>query len=373
MKLKGKTIRLLPGGRVLVGYLTRELLGKIFATAAVIIALMEVLALLEQVTEIMGRHLGLSGVLYYAVIRLPLLFGNAMPLAVLIGALITLLQLTISNEISILRAAGLSTPGLFRLFLPAILGLGVLCVVVDDQVVPRSEIAQARWWNATNPSPTGVSRDVWFRTGMTLVNIQGIAKGGRELHDVTLYRRDNNGQVEKVLHLPKVSYFINRWSGYPDHVLTVISPTRVEQLDPGSDTRLVLDWPRTLTPDLVLQLALDTPQSILTMMQVLDNDFPSSQSPAFFMTEILGRIMLPLTFTVMLLLAIPVVYIPPRAGTRSWLPIWCLGAGLLFVVFQGLLRALGNAGTLPSLVAVFVGIVIFILGVVTVLLRIEER
>ncbi|MCE2576963.1 LptF/LptG family permease [Komagataeibacter sp. FNDCR1] len=364
---------LLPGGSVLVGYLTRELLSKVFATAAVIIALMEVLALLEQVTEIMSRHLGLSGVLYYAVIRLPLLFGNAMPLAVLIGALITLVHLTSSNEISILRAAGLSTPGLFRLFMPAVLGLGLLCVAVDDQLVPRSEIAQARWWNSTNPSPNGVSRDVWFRTGMTLVNIGGVAHGGRELHDVTVYRREDDGSLQKVIHLPTVRYFINRWSGVPDHSLTVLSPTRVEQADNTDETRLVLDWPQALTPDVLLQLSENTPLSISTMLRVLRNEFPSSQSPAFFMTEILGRIMLPLTFTVMLLLAIPVVYIPPRAGTRSWLPVWCLGAGLVFVVFQGLLRALGNAGTLPSVVAVFVGIVIFILGVVTVLLRIEER
>ena len=364
---------LLPGGGVLVGYLTRELLSKTFATAAVIIALMELLALLEEVTEIMSRHLGLSGVLYYAVIRLPLLFGNAMPLAVLIGALITLVQLTSSNEISILRAAGLSTAGLFRLFMPAVLGLGILCVVVDDQVVPRSEVAQARWWNSTNPAPNGVTRDVWFRTGMTLVNVGGVAHGGRELHDVTVYRRDDEGGLQKVIHLPTVRYFINRWSGAPDHSLAVLSPTRVEQVDTQDDTRLTLDWPRALTPDVALQMSENTPLSITTMMRILHNVFPSSQSPAFFMTEILGRIMLPLTFTVMLLLAIPVVYIPPRAGTRSWLPVWCLGAGLVFVVFQGLLRALGNAGTLPSVVAVFVGIVIFILGVVTVLLRIEER
>lgn len=362
----------LASGTVLLGYLSRELLAKVFTTAIIVVALMEILALLEQVTEIMDRHLGLSGVLYYAVMHLPLLFGNAMPIAVLIGALLTLLQLTTSNEISIMRAAGLSTPGLIKLCLPTIIGLGVLCGVVNDQITPRSEQHLAEWWNASTPDAATTWHNYWLRTHDDLIRFNYLSHGGQVLGGVSVYHRDHQSLLQKVTTLSDVHYVHGHWYGTPTRVVSVISPTHVELLDtPEQSVRL--DWPDTLTPGYVMQITVSLTQSIGTMLAEQNDTTPSSQSPSFFITEILGRIMLPVTFAVMLLLAVPVVYIPPRAGTRSWLPIWCLGAGLLFVVFQGLLRALGNAGTLPSLMAIFVGILIFILGVITVLLRIEER
>lgn len=360
-------------GTVLLGYLSRELLTKVFTTAVIVVSLMEILALLEQVTEIMHRHLGLSGVLYYGVMHLPLLFGNAMPIAVLIGALLTLLQLTTSNEISIMRAAGLSTPGLIKLFLPTILALGVLSGIVDDQLTPRSELALARWWNETTPGAINNWHNYWIRSHDDVININYLDHGGAHLKNVTIYHRDHQSLLQKVTTLSDMHYEHGHWYGTPSRILSVISPARIDLLDtpPGQTVRV--DWPPSLTPDHIIQLTISFTQSVGTMLDEQRGTLASSQSPSFFMTEILGRIMLPVTFTVMLLLAVPVVYIPPRAGTRSWLPIWCLGAGLLFVVFQGLLRALGNAGTLPSLMAICVGILIFILGVITVLLRIEER
>ena len=363
----------LASGTVLLGYLSREMMGKVFATALIVVSLMEILALLEQGTEIMHRHLGLYGVFYYAVMRLPLLFCNAMPIAMLIGALLALMQMTTSNEIAIMRAAGLSTPGLIKLFLPTTIMLGLLCGLVNDQITPRTEQALAQWWNATMPDALDESHNYWIRSGNDLLNIHFMGNGATELKDVTVYHRDHESLLQKITTLDTVRYVHGHWYATPVRVLSVLSPTHVDQLDiqPGPSTRL--DWPDTLTPGYITQLTTSFTQSIGTMLAEESGNLPSSQSPSFFLTEILGRIMLPVTFTVMLLLAVPVVYIPPRAGIRSWLPVWCLGAGLLFVVFQGLLRALGNAGTLPSLMAIFVGILIFILGVITVLLRIEER
>ncbi|GAN88170.1 LptF/LptG family permease [Komagataeibacter intermedius] len=363
----------LASGTVLLGYLSRELLSKVMTTTIIVVALMEILALLEQVTEIMHRHLGLTGVLYYAVMHMPLLFGNAMPIAVLIGTLLTLLQLTTSNEISIMRAAGLSTPGLIKLLLPTVIALGVLCGIVDDQITPRTEQALAQWWNATSPNAPNDWRNYWIRAHNDLININFLSAGGAMMKQVTVYHRDHRNLLQKVTTLADVHYIHGRWYGTPTRVLSVVSPTRVDLLDTPPGQSIRLDWPASLTPEYLIQLTVSYTQSINTMLEEQRGALPSSQSPSFFLTEILGRIMLPVTFTVMLLLAVPVVYIPPRAGTRSWLPIWCLGAGLLFIVFQGLLRALGNAGTLPSLMAIFVGILIFILGVITVLLRIEER
>jgi lipopolysaccharide export system permease protein len=134
-----------------------------------------------------------------------------------------------------------------------------------------------------------------------------------------------------------------------------------------------LAWPTSLQPATMMRLSAGAlPLSAHAMLSSLQGRLPSGQPPSYYLTGIVERLTLPLFFIVMISIALPVIYIPPRTGTRSMAPVWCLGAGLSFIVFQGLLRALGNAGTLPAFLAVGPGIAIFALGVGTVLLKMEE-
>ncbi|MBB2155983.1 LptF/LptG family permease [Gluconacetobacter diazotrophicus] len=365
-----------PIGGVLTRYLTRELAGRILTAGAILLALMEILALLEQLTPILERHQGLRGALYFMALHAPLLLGSIFPLAVLIGSLVMLVHMTTASEIAILRAAGLTTPALVRLMLPAVLGLGLAATLIDDQVTPRAELALARWWNLTDPHPEA-GRSFWFRSGTTLVDVGYVAQGGRELGMVDVYGRDGSGRLSRVAHLGGAHYANGEWTGTDARSLTVLPseviPAPAEPAAEAAGPMRGVGWPAGLRPDDMVRLSMDTPPlAASTMVAMMRDRAPSTQPPAALRTALLGRALTPLTFMVMLLLAIPVVYIPPRSGTRSWLPVWCLGAGLLFVVFQGLLQALGNAGSLPALAATLPGIVIFTFAVSALMLRIEE-
>lgn len=361
-----------PTRHVLLGYLTRELLGRILTTAAILLALMEVLALLEQLTPILERHQGARGIAYYMLLHAPLLVGGTLPLAVLIGSLVLLIQMTTGSEIAILRAAGLTTAALTRLMLPAILALGVAGAVVDDQITPRAERALASWWNRTDPHPES-GHGFWFRSGMTLADIGYVAQGGATVVHADLYQRDPNGRLLRTVHLNTLRYAHGTWTDDGGRSLEPTGATvRTATLTPAPAQSH--GWPAGLRPTDMIRLSMDTPPlSVATIIAILRGHAPASQPAAALRTALLARLLTPFSFAVMLLLALPVVYIPPRSGTRSWLPVWCLGAGLLFVVFQGMLRALGNAGTLPAPAATLPGIVIFTLAVCALVLRIEER
>lgn len=361
-----------PTRHVLIGYLTRELVGRILTTAAILLALMEILALLEQLTPILERHQGAGGVIYFMALHAPMLVSSALPLAVLIGSLILLVQMTTASEIAILRAAGLTTLGLARLMLPVVLALGVAGALADDQLTPRTELALARWWNRTDPHPEA-GRSFWFRSGMTLIDIGYVARGGATLSSVDLYQRAPNGRLLRTIHLNTLRYTKNAWL---DNGGLSLEPTgatvRTTALPPAPAQ--AHGWPAGLRPADMIRLSMDSPPlSTATTIAILRGRMPAAQPAATLRTALLTRVLTPFSFAVMLLLALPVVYIPPRSGTRSWLPVWCLGAGLLFVVFQGMLRALGNADTLPAPVATLPGIVIFTLAVCALVLRIEER
>lgn len=354
---------------VLLRYLSGVLFSRVMFSSAILVGLMEILALLEQTTPILQRHLGVAGILTYAGMRLPFLMSGALPLGVLIGALLMLTQMTLASEMAILQASGLSMWGLYKRLVPATLLVGALGIVLDDQVTPRSEQALAAWWNRTDPHPED-GHAFWFHEGGRLAHVRYVADGGNMLAHLDLYTRTPEGLLQETLHAERADY--THAHGWQLHAITrvQIDQQKAQRL-PAEDS---MPWQTTLHPwDFIRLSAENPPLSSGTIIGMLRGRLPSDSSSGFLQAGLLERFLRPAAMMVLLLLAMPVIYIPPRTGTRSWVPVWCLGAGLLFIIAQGLLRAMGNAGLLPPPVATIPGLIIFTLGAVTALLRNEAK
>ncbi|MFT8367121.1 MAG: LptF/LptG family permease [Acetobacter papayae] len=352
---------------ILLRYLSVTLFVRVMICCSVLVGLLEVLALLEQTTPILQRHLGVQGLMLYVGLRLPFLLSNTLPFAVLIGALVMLTQMTLASETAILRAAGLSTLGFYLRLAPITLVLGFMGVMIDDQIAPRSELALAIWWNRTDPTPEN-GHAFWFRDTSRIVHVGYAADGGARLGEVDIYTRDMEGRLTGTLHAAQASHtpaggwILHDVSGLSVHNL-------VAQAQP---TQANVPWAMNLPPAEIIRLAADRPPiSTRLMIERLLGHVPSNDTPAYLKAGLLERLMRPISLLVLLLIAMPVLYIPPRTGSRSWLPVWCLGSGLLFIVTQGLFRAMGNAGLLPPLMAVLPGLIIFTLGALSALLRNE--
>lgn len=362
--------RLPPMSRhVLLRYLSGTLFMRVLFCCVVLVGLLEILALLEQTTPILQRHLGVRGILSYAAMRLPFLLAGALPLSLLIGALVMLTQLTLSSEVAILRACGLSTFGMYARLVPATLLIGLLGVVMDDQITPRSEQALAAWWNRTDPQPEQ-GRPFWFRDNGRLLRVGYVSDGGNILTRVDIYTRGPDGLLTQARHARQAHYTGTQgWTLYDVNGVDV-QDSKAARPAPQAE----YPWSTDLRPADFIRLAADAPPlSTTTILGMLRGHLPADSTPAYLRAGLLERFLRPLSLLVLLLLAMPVIYIPPRTGTRSWLPVWCLGAGLLFIVVQGLLRAMGNAELLPPAVATVPGLIIFTLGGLSVLIRSETR
>ncbi|BCK76620.1 transporter YjgP/YjgQ [Acetobacter aceti NRIC 0242] len=374
---------------VLLRYLSRTLISRTVMCCGILIALMEILALLEQMTPILKRHLGIKGVLTYMGLHLPAMLQTALPLSVLIAGLLMFTQMTISSEIAILRAAGLSPWGFLRKLLPSAILIGLFGCVLEDQITPRSELALASWWNRTNPTPAN-GKAFWFHvpggvaqacmgpatglppTDSELAHVGYIARSGREAFNVDLYDRSGDGRILRTLHADHAVYSYSGWHLSDIHCVTV----SFAELDTTANESTVLDalWKNPFGPNDMLRLSMDAaPLSSGMILDALHGKIATNQTPGYLRAALFERFLRPLALIVMLLLAMPVIYIPPRTGLRSWLPVWCLGAGLLFIIVQGMFRAMGNAGLLPAPVATVPGLIIFALAAGTALLRNEDK
>lgn len=353
---------------VLLNYFTKALIGRILLCAFVLVSLMEILALLEQTTPILARNLGIHGLLIYAALHLPAIFLRAIPLSVLIGALVLLTQLSLGSEVASLRAAGLSTGALFLLMLPSALGFSGVGIVLDQVVAPRSELALARWWNATDPQPQQDTPGFWFHDGNAILHVAGFGNAGHRLYGLDIYQRAANGALVATGSAPTVDYQAGGWTTSDYQTLT-LSRDSVAINDVGQKV-----FQNTgVTPDDVILLSQPYPSlSNARIDAILHHGAPASLPKATYRMALFAPYIMPFNLCVMLLLALPVVYTPPRTGNRSMLPVAALGAGFAFVVLQGLLQALGNAGTLPAALAILAAPLMATLLGVTWLLKMEE-
>lgn len=372
--------------RTLCGYLSGTLLRGVGFCTTVIIGLLLVLALLGQMTPILQRHLGFTGIAKFAILRFPLLLTNALPLGVAIGTLVVLLRLTSGSEIAILRASGLSTWGFYKLFAPATLIVGFGAIIVHDQITPHSEHALASWWNQTDPHPEN-GNGFWFYDKKSLTHIGYLEKGGQTIHDIDGYQRNKDNLLTLAFHAKQGSY--SSQSGW---ILKDVSGLRVGNTDQNTisqenisqlplrlqrppitkfDHIPSMPWPTHMRPyDFITLGTGSITPSTYAMVGMLDDKIPASRTPAFLETELISRFLLPVTFLVLLLIIMPIIYLPPRTGFTP-LPVYCLGSSFVLIILQGLFRALGNAAILPPLLATLPILIIFALGALTVLIRNE--
>ncbi|TPW35668.1 LptF/LptG family permease [Oecophyllibacter saccharovorans] len=338
--------------RVLSRFFLKPLLVRILLCCAVLCGLLEVLALLEQAGTILSRHLGMHGLFKFMLLHLPALMTEIMPLSVMIGSLFTLLQMALSSEIAIMRAAGLSTFEMFRLLLPVPILLGLLTMAVQFWVVPPCEQELTTWWNqtATAVHDTQALPALWFREGSAIVHVEQVSTGGKHLQDVSVFQREKQtGILTAAYHFPALQRESSHWISAPGATAIRVAPDQ-ESAEVVAFTQKVF---LPTTPRQIMAMTMDSP--IYTpgeILKVLHRQAPASLPISNYRMTFFSALFLPLEMAVMLLITLPVTYIPPRAGIRNPLPVYVMAAGLGIVILQGMISALGNAGSLPVLLAV---------------------
>ena len=234
-------------------------------------------------------------------------------------------------------------------------------------IAPRTDPVLADWWQATTPvADRKIKGPRSFRAGDDLVIAAGASADGRTLNTVKLYRRNKAGQLIERIEAPSATYA--RASGW-----TLIKPVIVrfngEQINVVQADKL--SWPSPLHRQDVQALFADTPvPTAATARRALLNG--GGDRPAtFYETRFLAAFAGPFAALVMLLISAPVALANFRSGQGAVLLTAGLATGLIFLVVNGLLSALGEGGSLSPILAVWGGPVIFAALAVYALVALE--
>ncbi len=148
--------------------------------------------------------------------------------------------------------------------------------------------------------------------------------------------------------------------------------TQVQQDHSDVSAPVDQDWKTTLSAG-ALQRLVRAGQEVATSAAVsaVSGAGPSDRSPGYYQTRLNRTFAEPFGALVMLLLSAPAALSSLRSDQAVRLLLFGLSSGLLFLVADGLLTALGETSSLPPVLAAWSAPVAFTALAVTVLLSAE--
>ncbi|HEY5721883.1 MAG TPA: LptF/LptG family permease [Allosphingosinicella sp.] len=356
------------GGRTIAFYVAWQFAKWSLAIAAAIALLLQMVDIFDRGDAFVERGMGPADMGRYALLRLPAILQQAIPIAALAGGMIAFLNLSRSREMVAIRSAGISQYRLLLMVLPAAALLSLAVYLLADRVAPRTEVALTSWWRSTAPPDEGKpAAGRWFRIGGELVEAASASPDGSRLEGLTIYRRDSDGLLTERLAAGSASFEQGAWTLH-DMAGTRIGPGGAAPFEAKR-----LSWPTSLrAADVRSFFASSAYISSDSARRSLDSDAPVGQGDAFFQTRLQRMFAEPLAPILLLLLALPLAFSAQRTGP-SWIALaYAAGGGLTYIVLDGVLTVTAQLGMIPPMIGAWTVPVLFGLIGLTVLLYSER-
>lgn len=326
-------------------YLSRLLLGRLLGVLIGLSAMLQLLELFEKAGTIFA-HGGFLDILHFIGLRLPAILTESLPLAVLIGALLAFRSLAAGLEVTTLRAAGKSIGQMVAALMPLCLLLTLIQFGLQNEVAPRADRAFEDWWARTIPAAADAPAPppLWLRAGGNVASVDRVSLDGRHLEGVTLIERSAEGVVTAEITAPRADITAEGW---------VLALPRIAAAGHGEIRQQAsFVWPAGPTPANMVALARPTDsQTLEHLLSTLRGRWIGSQSPSYYRTALYEAFAVLFSPLIMLLLAAPVLLVPPRAEGNGMAAATSLVLGLGYLVCAGLLNAFGESGAVPPWLA----------------------
>jgi lipopolysaccharide export system permease protein len=340
------------------------------ATAAILVVLLAMLSLVSVFNLIEELQEGASGytaanAVQYVLLTLPRRFQEVLPYALFLGTLIGLGMLSSQNEITVMRAAGVSV---MRVFAALVLPLGVwlgMAYGVSEVVAPyaekRAEMEKLQSKRGSNQ--IYVSGGHWFRDASLFMQISAIDQDG-SLASITQYWLDDDGSLREVVHAARARFDEgqrDRWL-LEDVVVTRLAESGVEV------ERLAMrEWRNASPPDLIESQAFVEPHKMSIAELASQIDYASAQGlgDTDYRIAYWAKLLMPLSVYGLALLAVVATVGALREvgiGTRLLVGIL---TGLAFKYLQDLFAPMSAVYGLAPFVAVLAPIAVcWVVGLV---------
>lgn len=359
--------------RILRRYIARRsivAISGVFLMLVILIFMADFMELLRR----SGKYGSVPGrtLVWLTMLRVPSYTEVFLPVAVMVGVVVTYLMLARKSELAVIRAAGLSVWQILRPTLAQAFVIGIFAVLVYNPMAAGARAQAERLYAKVFGQSSNFLRSdfngSWLRQdgsdGPSILTADSATDGGLTLTGVTAITFDHQDHFLERIEAQEARLMDGYWQLEKGFVVRMGQP---------SEAFGTFELSTYLTPDRVRQaLATETGLSVFELpglIEVAERAGLSAQTYRVKYETLKAR---PFLLLAMVLLAATVSLRSFRSGGVQRMVIGGLASGVGFFLLAEVSRQIGAAGLVPAEVAVWVPVVFALLATSTIILHQED-
>lgn len=356
---------------VLSLYLAREFWAVFSLTLAGFIGLYLIIDLFDRLNFFLKNDASAGAAFRYLAFKLPLIVTQMVPPAVIAGVLVSLGLLARRNELTALRASGVSLYRVARPLLLVAAAISGLTLLWNETIVPLSMQRQQEvsLIEIRKQAPRTVlgDRATWYRGAEGFYHIDLIDRSRQALYGIVIYHVDGNFRLTHTTEIESAHWAADHWE-VSDATERRITPSREVLVTPIDGSGLLAQ--EKLGDFLEIYREPEELSYVMLRERVAAMERRGIDASSY-MVDLHLKLAVPFMSFVLAALAIPIAARPRRHASVAV----ALGIGIVVGFAYWLVLAfgmsLGQSGAIPPIVAAWAANVIGGLAAILLFLSVE--
>jgi lipopolysaccharide export system permease protein len=317
--------------KILYRYLNLELAIPIFWIMIGLIGILSFFDFIQEINDLGKGTYNLLSIFSYVVLSIPGHVYEIVPIAVLIGSMYAIGQLSENSELTAIRSSGYSIQRIAFTLSFTGLFFTLFTFVVGDLVTPLTEKkAQEIRITAKDSIVTQEFRSgLWIKDSNSFINVEHVLPD-TSLSNIHIYEFDNNFHLRTITNAKKGNFKESEWK------LEDVDQTIFNQDKISTNSLKSANWKSLIKPEM-MNVLLVSPEkmssmSLIHFIKYLKNN---RQKVTRYEIALWEKLIYPLASIAMVLFAIPFGFFQERSGGKN-VKIFL---GILFGIFYQIMNS----------------------------------
>lgn len=358
---------------ILNRFLLKHFLRILLLSCGAFIGIYLLIDFFEKVSDFIDHKAVAGDYLIYVVNSLPVIFVQILPLAILMSVVLTLGSLGRSNEVTAMRACGVSLWRIVQPLMITALSLSILLLCLNEFIVPLNAKALNELLEIKLQGKQRLSykrNELWYRDQDRIINIQVADPQQKQLRGVTIFSLDQTPKLVRRQEAAHVNFFDGRWTSQ-ELLERTFDKTNGDLLGEETKKDQTLDLNRK-PQDFAMQVEQNSTLNFRQLLQKVTKLNLEGIDSTRQQVDMHNRLAAPFTCLIMGFLGVPFAL---QRGRNSNIALGIglsLGIGVVYFILQSLVTAFGYSGALPPLLAAWASNIIFLMLGIWLLLSVKE-
>ena len=318
-------------------YLNKEFFISITMIMLGLIALFSFFDFIQEINDLGKGGYGLIQIINYIILSIPGHVYEIIPLAVLIGAMYTVGELSQNSEFTVMRSSGLSIKKIAASLIYVGLFFCFLTFIIGDLISPNSEKNAQRLKISSTDSVVSqeFKSGFWIKDGKSFVNIENVLPNS-SLEDIHIYEFDNDFKLRTIVNAKQGVFQDGQWK------LNNITLTHLGEEKITSTNIENGNWKSLIRPEMMNALIISPEKmSTINLVKFINYLRLNNQKVTRYEIALWEKLIHPIMPLVMLLFAVPFGFLQERSGGKYLKMFLGIIIGISYLILNTMIKHLG--------------------------------